>query len=50
MNDLLRLGDGLERTDGAGSLDLVEGAGRLKDALGGLIGVLGRLYEVLGRL
>lgn len=36
VNDLSRLGDGLERTDEAGSLERTDGAGRLIDVLGRL--------------
>lgn len=50
LNDLSRLGDGLERTDGAGSLERTDGAGwlidvseRLKESLGTRLGLIGRL-------
>ncbi|MEN6424650.1 MAG: hypothetical protein ABFE13_04770 [Phycisphaerales bacterium] len=41
VNDLLRLGDGLERTDGIGSLEPIDGADRLTDGLGRLKDALG---------
>lgn len=41
LNDLSRLGDGLDRTEGAGSLERTDGADRLID-------VSGRLNELLG--
>lgn len=49
LNDLSRLGDGLERTEGAGSLDRTDGPGSLErtDGADWLIDVSGRLNESL---
>lgn len=50
LNDLSRLDDGLDRTEGAGSLERADGADRLIDVSGRLNELLGTRLGLAGRL